>query len=570
MNKEQFIKQRVSAMSIEEKVGQCFVIGYVGATVTPEIIRRIKTYKPAGIRAGLMWRIRTVKHDPNGTNTDFASRLQRPYKGTIKDFLPDIPVPHFTNEEFCEYVNTLKQAAIENGNVPLHFTFDFEGDVSADYYRGGVKYFPSCMGIAHGGDKALAKDVAWAVGRQLAPLGFSMVHSPVLDVNTNPKNPEIGTRSYAQDPDTVAEYAVEAIKGFKEAGIIATGKHFPGRGESAADAHHGLPVIDISKEELYEKHIKPYKKLIEAGLPAVMTAHTAYPALDDSGLPATLSKKIVTGILKEELGFKGVVTTDEITMGGIISEFEVKDACLEAINAGCDLVLLRDEGGLIDEVIPALVEAVKDGRLSEERLDDAVTRTLGVKYDYGFFENEQIRDVAKASEGINDAKVKEIAMRSAKKAMNVIRDENNILPLKEGTKALFVYQVNPVHERTNTQSCNPATPWLEMLKYSDDVYCVEAKMKYPEEDRQRVYERIDEADVIIVTNYFDRRNPDSGNSFVKELHEKTDKPIIVVTNSPYQFTVLDEYKTAICTYSSSVESFKELANVIFKGDGNVR
>lgn len=570
MIKEDFVKQRVEKMSIEEKVGQCFVIGYVGAMVTPEIIRRIKTYKPAGIRAGLMWRIRTVKHDPNGTNTDFASRLQRPYKGTIKDFLPDIPVPHFTNEEFCEYVNTLKQAAIENGNVPLHFTFDFEGDVSADYYRGGVKYFPSCMGLAHSNDKNLAHDVAWAVGRQLSPLGFSWIHSPVLDVNTNPLNPEIGTRSYAENADDVADYAVEALKGFIDAGIIATGKHFPGRGESAADAHHGLPIIDASKETLYEEHIKPYKKLIDAGLPAVMTAHTAYPALDDSGLPATLSKKIITGILKEELGFKGVVTTDEITMGGIISKFEVKDACLEAINAGCDLVLLRDEGGLIDEVIPALVQAVKDGRLSIDRLNDAVTRTLSVKYDYGFFENEQIKEVSKASEGINDPKVKEIALRSAKEALNVIKDENNILPLKEGTKALFVYQVNPVHERTNTQTCNPATPWLEMLKYSDDVYCVEAKMKYPEEDRKRVYERLDEADVIIVTNYFDRRNPDSGNSFVKELHSKTDKPVIVVTNSPYSFTVQEEYKTVVCTYSSSVESFKALANVLFKGDGNVR
>jgi len=257
-------------------------------------------------------------------------------------------------------------------------------------------------------------------------------------------------------------------------------------------------------------------------------------------------------------------------MGGIISKFEVKDACLEAINAGCDLVLLRDEGGLIDEVIPGLVEDVKSGKLSEERLNDAITRTLSVKYDYGFFTEEQIKDVAKASEGINDPKVAEIALRAAKEAMNVVRDENKILPLKEGTKALFVYQINPVHERTNTQSCNPATPWLEMLKYSDNVFCVESKMSYPEEDRKRVYERIDEADVIIVTNYFDRRNPDSGNSFVKELHEKSGKPVIVVTNSPYQFTILDEYKTVICTYSSSVESFKVLANTIFKGDGNVR
>ena len=570
MNKEQFIKDRIAQMSLEEKVGQCFVIGYVGAMVTPEIIRRIKTYKPAGIRAGLMWRIRTVKHDPNGTNTDFASRLQRPYKGTIKDFLPDIPVPHFTNEEFCEYTNTLKKAAIENGNVPLHFTFDFEGDVSADYYRGGVKYFPSSMGIAHSGDKNLAKDAAWAVGRQLAPLGFSWIHSPLMDVNTNPRNPEIGARSYSENPDVAIEYATEAIKGYKEAGIIATGKHFPGRGESASDAHHGLPVIDTDKETLYKDHIRPFKAMIDAGIPAIMTAHTAYPALDDSGLPATLSKKIVTGILKEELGFKGVVTTDEITMGGIISKFEVKDACLEAINAGCDLVLLRDEGGLIDEVIPGLVQDVKDGKLSEERLNDAITRTLSVKYDYGYFTQEQIRDVAKASEGINDPKVKEIALRAAKEAMNVVRDENKILPLKEGTKALFVYQINPVHERTNTQVCNPATPWLEMLKYSDDVFCVEAKMSYPEEDRKRVYERLDEADVIIVTNYFDRRNPDSGNNFVKELHEKSGKPVIVVTNSPYQFTILDEYKTVICTYSSSVESFKVLANTIFKGDGNVR
>ena len=564
MSKKEFVKNLVSKMTVEQKVGQCFVIGYVGATVTPEIIRRIKEYNPAGIRAGLMWRIRTVKHDPNGTNTDYAHRMLRPFKGTIKDFLPDIPVPHFTNEEFCEYVNTLKKAAEErDGGIPLHFTFDFEGDVSADYYRGGVKFFPSCMGLAHSGDTGMAHDVAWAVGRQLAPLGFSWVHSPVLDVNTNPMNPEIGARSYAETTEDVIAHAREALKGFKESGIIATGKHFPGRGPSAADAHHGLPVIDESREELM-KHIEPYRQMIKEGLlPAVMTAHTAYPELDPSGLPATLSKPIITGILKEELGFEGVVTTDEITMGGIISKFEVKDACVMAINAGCDLVLLRDEGGLIDDVIPGVVEAVKNGTLPMERLDDAVTRTLSVKYDYGFFDKPQILDTVKASEGINDPKVAEIAAKAAKQAINVIRDENNILPVSKDKKVLLVYQVNPLRERVNTQSMNPATPWLEMLKKSDNVYCVETTMKYSENDRKRVYERIDEADVIAITNYFDRRSPESGNSFVKELHQKTDKPIIVLTNSPYPFTVQDDYKTVICSYSSSLESSKEIANTVF-------
>ncbi len=563
MSKKEFVKNLVSKMTVEQKVGQCFVIGYVGSIVTPEIIRRIKKYNPAGIRAGLMWRIRTVKHDPNGTNTDYASRLLRPFKGTIKDFLPDIPVPHFTNEEFCEYINTLKQAALDRElGIPLHFTFDFEGDVSADYYRGGVKFFPSCMGLAHSGDPKMAHDVAWAVGRQLAPLGFSWIHSPVLDVNTNPLNPEIGARSYAETPEEVTEYAVEALKGFKEAGIIATGKHFPGRGPSAADAHHGLPVID-EPESVLREHLKPYKAMIEAGLPAVMTAHTAYPAFDDSGLPATLSKHIITDILKGELGFEGVVTTDEITMGGIISKFEVKDACAMAINAGCDLVLLRDEGGLIDDVIPGVVEAVKNGTIPMERLDDAVTRTLSVKYDYGFFDKPQILDTAKASEGINDPRVAEIAAESAKRAINVIRDRNGVLPVSKDKKLLLVYQVNPLHERVNTQVMNPATPWLEMLKKSDNVYCVETTMKYSDNDRQRVYERLEEADVIAITNYFDRRSPESGNSFVKELHEKTNKPIIVITNSPYPFTVQDEYNTVICDYSSSLESSKEVANTVF-------
>lgn len=563
MDKKKFVQDLVSKMTLEQKVGQCFVIGYVGSLITPEIINRVKKYYPAGIRAGLMWRIRTVKHDPNGTNTDYAHRLLRPFSGTMKDFLPDIPVPHFTNEEFCEYVNTIKQAALDSDlGIPLHFTFDFEGDVSADYYRGGIKYFPSCMGLAHSNDPEMAHDVAWSVGRQLAPLGFDWIHSPVLDVNTNPRNPEIGTRSYGEDPEEVITYAKEALRGFKDAGIIATGKHFPGRGPSAADAHHGLPVIDESREELM-RHLEPYRALIKEGLPAIMTAHTAYPALDPSGLPATLSKPILTDLLKGELGFEGVVTTDEITMGGIIQKFDVPEACVRAIDAGCDLVLLRDEGGLINDVIPGVIQAVREGRLSEDRVNDAVTRTLSVKYDYGFFEQPQIKDPKKASEGINDAKVAEIAVKAAKNAINVIRDENNVLPVSKDKKVMFIYQVNPLHERTNTQTCHPAMPWMKLLEHSDNVYAVETTMKYSPEDRKRVYERIHEADVIIITNYFDRRSPESGNNFVQELHQKTDKPIIVMTNSPYPFTVQPEYKTVVCTYSSSVESAETFADTIF-------
>ena len=494
-------------MTVEQKVGQCLVLGYVGTLITPEIINRIKKYYPAGIRSGLVWRIRTVKHDPNGTNVEYAHRLLRPFKRTMKDFLPDIPVPYCTNEEYCTYLNTLKKAALKNDpGIPLHITCDMEGDVSADYYMGGIHYFPSCKGIAGTEDPKLAHDVAWAVGRQMSSLGFGWIHSPVLNVNSNPMNPEIGTRSYGPNAREVIKYAREALKGFKDAGIIATGKHFPGRGMSAGDAHHGLPVVSESAESLRE-HLEPYRALIAEGLPAIMTAHTAYPALDAGGLPATLSKKILTGLLKGEMGFKGVVTTDEITMGGIIQNFDVPEACVQAIDAGCDLVLIRDEGSLIDEIVPALVEAVKSGRLPQERVEDAVRRTLSVKYDYGFFEKSTLRDAEHAGDGIKDEKVAEIALSAAKKCLQVIRDEQNILPVAPDKKILLVQQVNPLHLRTNSQECHPAILWEKFLKYSDTVGVVETTMQFSDDDRKRVMERINDYDVIAVTNYYDRRDP---------------------------------------------------------------
>jgi len=564
MTKSDFIKSRISKMTLAQKVGQCLVLGHVGTICTPEILRRIREYFPAGIRGGLYWRQRDAHHDPGCTPPELAHRVQRTPRGTTFDCLPDLPVPHCTNAEYCEMLNRLKREALKNGlGLPLHLTFDHEGDQNADYYRGGMNQTPNALGLARLKDPRLVYNVFKAIGKQYAALGFSWTHSLVLDVNTNPMNPEINIRSFGQDADTVAEYAVQAMRGWRDAGIICTGKHFPGRGESVSDAHSGLPVINISRQQM-EVHLAPYRRLIAEGVPAIMTAHTCYPQLEPADIPATLSKRILTGILKDELGFQGVITTDAMEMGGILARFELVEACVKALNAGADLLLLRDGGQIIPEVVPALVRAAEEGRIPIERIEDANRRVLGVKYDYGFFDKPPkggIRDVKKAGDGINDPWVIKTITGASKRVVQVIRDEQKILPLKKGTKVLLIEQVHLQHLYTNTTQCHPSLMWMKMLKHSDKVGSVECNMTYPPEDQVRAKARVDEADVIVMTNYYGRRFL-GGNEFTQKVHT-WGKPVIVLTNSPYPFTVCPEYKTVICTYGCSNYCLEQAANIIY-------
>jgi beta-N-acetylhexosaminidase len=565
IQKEQFIEKLISGMTLEQKVGQCLVLGFVGTTVTPAILKRINDYYPAGIRVGFRWRMRNAVHDPGCTPPQFAYRTIRVPKGTVKDFVPGIPVPHCTGIEYCDFLNTLKQASLNNDlSLPLHITFDMEGDMSADYYRDDIHTFPSWAGIRESDDPEMAYRVTRAVADQLVPIGFSWSHSLVLDTNTNPNNPEIGARSFSSDPAVVAQYGIEAFKGYRDGGMICTGKHFPGRGESVTDAHHGLPVIDISRKEL-ETHLAPFKKLIDEGLPAIMTAHTSYPQIEPQDIPATLSKTILTDILKGELGFKGTITTDAMAMGGIMQRFDLDEACIMALNAGADLLLLREEGGIIEEVIPNIIAAVRGGKVPLERIEDAVRRTLGVKYDYGFFDDVSpvgIKEPARALEGIKSPKTAAVALESAQKAMKVIRDEQNILPLSRSSeRIILVEQINSLHEHMNTQRCHPSLLWEEVLKYNDKIGQVEVKMCIDEDDQNRVMARLDQADIIVATNYYDRR-ASKNCDFISKL-ASLGKKLIVVTNTHYPMTVRPEFQTVLCSYNSSPEAMNMIAKTLF-------
>ncbi len=224
-----------------------------------------------------------------------------------------------------------------------------------------------------------ARQTAHRIGSELRALGFNWDFAPVLDVDSNPNNPVIGDRSYGSNPTAVAALGVAAVYGFQDdAGILACGKHFPGHGDTETDSHFALPTIRRSRAALDAVEMIPFRAAIDAGLAAVMTAHILFPALDPD-LPATLSPAILTGLLRQELGFDGLIITDDLEMRGVADKWGAPEAAVLAVLAGADLLLCCHEWETQRAIHAALLSAVQTGRLTEARLDQSLARIAAAK-----------------------------------------------------------------------------------------------------------------------------------------------------------------------------------------------
>jgi beta-N-acetylhexosaminidase len=235
---------------------------------------------------------------------------------------------------------------------------------------------PSAMALGATGDPALAGRVMAATGRELRALGINTDFAPCVDVNNNPRNPVIGTRSYGESPARVGAFGVAVLEGLRGVGVAATAKHFPGHGDTHTDSHLDLPVIPHDLGHLHAVELPPFGAAIRAGVPLVMTSHISFPALEPDGIPATLSRRILTGLLREELGFEGVIISDAMMMQAITDTYGIVAGSVRAVIAGVDLV-----GPMAEEpaIIEALLEAVRDGRLPMAQVDASVRRVLRLK-----------------------------------------------------------------------------------------------------------------------------------------------------------------------------------------------
>ena len=555
---DRWVDQTLGTLSLDQKIGQLMVFAHYGTFSTPDVKELIQHYHVGGLRI-------SQKFAPGCSDLPNIGHADPVQNGT---FLrpDDLRRISCTAAEFASALNTLREIALERpGQVPLHTAFDQEGE-GADFLF-EQRLFPYPMGLAASGDPDLARRVSCAIGRQARAVGGNMIHSPVLDVNTDPANPEIGTRAYGEDADTVTRYARASLQGFTEAGIAATGKHFPGRGHSNCDAHFGLPVIELDRETLYRKHLAPYKALIAQGLPCIMAAFTAYPALSGKAVPAAISPEIMTGILREEFGFQGVVTSDNIQMNGLLDQFDhdMGEAAVACLSAGCDLILCRAYDHRRLQVLESVKKAVRDGRYPESKVDASVARILRLRWQLGLVPDGGLVSPEQAGRLFTDTDMIALAHEAADRSITLLRDRAELLPLSSGSKILFIEQIHHFHSFINNTYIHPGMVWEELTRLMPEIKAVAVKEKMTEEDEATALRHAEDADVLISTSYYNYRSGACMLPFLEKLRS-TGKPLIVLSNTPYEkFGVPDWVDTALVSFCASGREHARAAAELLAG-----
>ncbi|TDQ51974.1 glycoside hydrolase family 3 protein [Actinorugispora endophytica] len=375
-------------MSLEEKVGQLLVPTLAGTTAD-ENAALIEEYHPGGF----------IYFPENLTGA----------------------------EQIAEMSNGLQDLAVGSGaGVPLLLGVDQEQGMVARLPVGAR--FPDAMAVGATRDPEAAASLASTTAAELSALGINLDYAPVADVNVNPGNPVIGIRSFGADPALVGEFAVAEADAFEAGGVVPVAKHFPGHGDTDVDSHTGLPVIDKSREEWERVDLPPFVQAVEADIDMIMTAHVLMPQLDDSGEPATLSPGVITGILREELGYDGVVSTDALNMEGVRQSHDDGEVAVLAVLAGADQLLMPPD---LDAAHGAVTAAVEEGRITEERLDESVLRILRLKLRRGLYDAAPV-DPAAAAETVGSADHQAAAQRVADASVTLLRNEGGVLPLGEG------------------------------------------------------------------------------------------------------------------------------------------
>ncbi len=371
-------------MNLRQKVGHLLAIEIPGTRLTPETAAFIEECHPAGVIL-------------------FGRNLSGPW-------------------ETARLIDDLQSLAAQVGDAPLLMGIDQEGG-NVSHLRYPCVEMPGAMARAAGGPSAPG-EAALALGLEMARLGFNLALAPVLDVNTNPLNPVIGVRAFSDDPATVAACGVATVEALRQAGMLSLAKHFPGHGATSTDSHLALPTVKRSRSQLWEVELVPFRAAIEAGVEALCSAHVVYPALDASGLPATLSRPIMTDLLRGELGFKGVLFSDALVMEAVSQgqDARVPVVAIQAVQAGVDCLMVLGSLQSQRRCYDALVAAVETGLISEDRLDEAVARVAALR--------QRVKlPQPQVQPAWPDNAHQNLARQLARQAVTLLRDAPPMLPL---------------------------------------------------------------------------------------------------------------------------------------------
>lgn len=506
------IEKLMKEMTLEEKIGQLFQVGFVGTKVTPEIETLIKDYHVGGV-------------------IYFRRNLQ-------------------SLEQVTALSNQLQRIAFEKERgIPLIISADQEGGI-VTRLSGGT-HFPGNMALGATGDIDLAMTTGGAVAKELSGVGINMNLAPVLDVNNNPDNPIIGVRSFGEDPEKVAQLGKAFIQGMQKQGVIACGKHFPGHGDTDTDSHLDLPIIKHEQKRLEKIEFHPFKVAIKAGVDSLMTAHVYFPAIESNdGIPATLSHAVLSKLLREELGYQGLIITDCMEMDAIVNSFGTVQGSLMTLQAGTDMVLISHTLQKQKEAIELVINAVKRGQIPEERIEQSVYRILSLKDKRIGLNQLPVADWRRIDKLASES----IAHQIAENAVTLVKDEATLLPLSPEEKILLIdFEMNGL--RIVEDKGRVKSPLVELLNENG----IKVHHHIYSQDRSEL-PILDAFDKVIVCTYSVLLNPEQGE-LVRQLLEMV--PVIVVAlRNPYDLKEFPNVNTFLTTYDYSKANLTVAAEIM--------
>lgn len=515
------MKWTAADLTLEQKVGQMFICGFNALTPNEHANILIEQFQVGGI----CYFRRNVKTLP----------------------------------QLAELSASLQQLASGSQPFPLLISIDQEGGMVARIDHEGISRIPGNMALGAAGSAEDAYRVAQIGARELRSLGVNMNFAPCLDVNNNPRNPVIGVRSFGEDPHAVAELGTAAIKGYQEEGVSATAKHFPGHGDTSVDSHLGRASVPHDLERLRSVELFPFAQAIKDGVDAIMTAHVSFPAIEPSDLPATLSHAVLTGLLREEMGFEGLIVTDCLEMHAISKEYGIPEGAIRAIEAGADCVLVSHMLSEQTAAITAVIEAVRGGRLPVELIDKAVDRILALKQRNAKLAEElPVHPIGEVAE-----ETKQLLAQIAGRGITLVKDEGQ-LPLKPEQAVTVIWpellQATQVDEAwSKSYTLGDA---LRSYGVQADDLRVGTDMS-DEEVEQAVKAAEGYKQIVVATYTSESRLPQGQQKLVSRLSELEDVTLVIVaTRNPYDINDLPPVPAYLCSYENTPYYMNAAAGVL--------
>jgi beta-N-acetylhexosaminidase len=482
-----------------------------------------------------------VLESPSGAPADRTKQLIQNLKVGSLIFY-SFPNP----EKTTIYTNELQKWAKKSSTgIPVLVGSDLEYGPRANV-GGDATLLPHQMGLAATDHPEHAEIAATITAEEGRAMGIHWNFAPSADLNTNPENPVIGVRSFGSSPGEVSKFVESAVRGYQEHGMIATLKHYPGHGNTSTDSHYGLPKVSYSEKKL-QRHLEPFQSGIDAGADAVMTAHILVDAVDSS-YPATTSKKVISGLLRQEQGFEGVIVTDAMNMGAIEDSFGKVHAAVKAIQAGVDVVMSAGNYWDTLEIRDGLLEAVKEGEISKASVDRSVKRVLELKKDYGLLQDEVVNDPARAVKVAGRAENSKSALNIAREAATVVRDEKNLVPINNKNNNILLVGVkgstNLLKEKF--KSTLPKSTLTTYITPSASRYNSWAPSSAGIEEAVKL---ATDADIVVVLTFSAGKLPDAQVELARKLANRKEKTIVVAEGLPYDVRKLPFVSTFIATYA---------------------